>query len=126
VGRRLILTAAGLSACGTISVEMPFLSHLAGTSEWQRVSVLSLGLGIVIVSAITTFVRRHNISRASACLIALDAAYSANAALCLVVYSAATGSVWSKSGWLVIVVIVWPIVLELVWLLIQPLDSSPD
>jgi len=55
-GRRLILTAAGLSACGTISVEMPFLLHSAGTSEWQRVSVLSLGLGIVIVNAIIMFV----------------------------------------------------------------------
>jgi hypothetical protein len=118
-GRRLIWTAAVLSACGTISVEMPFLLHLAGTSEWQRLSVLGLGLGIVIASAIFLFVRRHTMFPTSACLVALDAAYLANASLCLVVYSAATGSVWSKSGWLVTVIIVWPIVLELVWLFIR-------
>jgi hypothetical protein len=122
--RRLVWTVAGLSALGTISVEMPFLLHLAGTSEWQRLSVLGLGLGIVIVSAIVLFVRRHNMLPTSACLVALDAAYSANATLCLVVYSEAAGSVRSKSGWLVTMIIVWPIVLELVWLLIGPARKS--
>ncbi|HEX4576343.1 MAG TPA: hypothetical protein VH117_03250, partial [Edaphobacter sp.] len=45
-GRRIIWIAVGLSICGTILVETPFLLHLAGTSEWQRLAVLSLGLGI--------------------------------------------------------------------------------
>ena len=97
---------------------MPFLLHLAGTSEWQRFSVLGLGFGIVIASSIFLFARRRHMSPTSACLVALETAYLANAALCLVVYSAATGSVWSKSGWLVTVIIVWPIVFELGWLLI--------
>ena len=52
MGRRLIWSAVGLSIGGTILVEVPFLLHLAGTSEWQRLSVLSLGFGIVVASAI--------------------------------------------------------------------------
>jgi hypothetical protein len=35
-GRRILWIVAGLSTCGTILVELPFLLHLAGTSEWQR------------------------------------------------------------------------------------------
>ena len=115
-GRRLIWIAAGLSACATILVEVPFLLHLAGTSEWQRLAVLGLGFGIVVTSAILLFQRRRDISPTRACLAALNAAYLANAALCLVVYSAAMGTVWSRSGWLVTMVIVWPMVLELVWI----------
>jgi hypothetical protein len=125
-GRRLIWIAAGLSACGTILVEMPFLLHLAGTNEWQRLSVLGLGLGIVALSAIFLLLRRRDMFPTSACLVALDAAYLANAALCLVVYSEATGSVWSKLGWLVTVIIVWPILLELVWLVIQTFKTEPS
>jgi hypothetical protein len=87
IGRRLILIAASLSTCGTILVELPFLLHLAGTSECQRLSVLGLGFGIVIASAIFLFLRRREIFPTSACLVALDAAYLANVALCLVVYS---------------------------------------
>src|ERR1700738_440603 len=37
-GRRFIWTASGLSIVGTIAVEMPFLFHLAGTSESQRLA----------------------------------------------------------------------------------------
>jgi hypothetical protein len=119
MGRRLIWSAAGLSIAGTLAVESPFLLHLAGTSDWQRFAVLSLGFGIVIASAVTLFRRRHHISPTRACLAGLITAYLANAALCLVVYSQATGSVGSRSGWLVSMVIVWPIVWELVWLFIQ-------
>jgi hypothetical protein len=119
IGRRLIWSAAGLSISGTLAVESPFLLHLAGTSDWQRLAVLSLGFGIVIASAVILFLRRHHISPTRACLAGLIAAYLANAALCLVVYSETTGSIGSRSGWLVSMVIVWPILFELVWLFIQ-------
>ena len=52
IGRRLIWGIVGLSITGTALVELPFLLHLAGTSEWQRLSVLSLGFGVVIASAV--------------------------------------------------------------------------
>jgi hypothetical protein len=107
-------------------VQLPFLLHLAGTSDWQRISVLGLGFGIVIASAIFLLLRRRHMFPTRACLVALDAAYLANAALCLVVYSAATGTVWSRSGWLVTMVIVWPMVLELVWLFIQTFKTQPS
>jgi len=114
-GRRLIWGAVSLSAIGTVSVETPFLLHLAGTSEWQRLSVLSLGLGILIASAIVLFWRRRYIAPTRACLIGLETAYLANAALTLVVYSDASGGPWSRSGWLVSIVIFWPMLLELIW-----------
>jgi hypothetical protein len=125
-GRRLILIAAGISACATIMVEVPFLLHLAGTSEWQRLSVLSLGFGIVVTSAILLFLRRRSISPTRACFAALNAAYLANAGLCLVVYSAAVGTAWSRSGWLVTMLIVWPMVLELVWIFVQTFKPQPS
>ena len=119
VGRWLIWGAVGISVIGTILVEVPFLLHLAGTSEWQRLSVVSLGLGIVAASAIALLVRRRHISPARACLVGIDTAYLANAALCLVVYSGAAGNASSKSGWLVTMVIFWPIAFELIWLFVQ-------
>src|ERR1700733_6455785 len=60
-GRRIIWIAVGLSICATILVEAPFLLHLAGTSAWQRLSVLGIGLGIVIASATTLFLRRRHL-----------------------------------------------------------------
>jgi hypothetical protein len=125
-GRRLIWIAAGLSACATILVQVPFLLHLAGTSEWQRLSILSLDFGIVVTSAILLFLRRRDLPPTRACLAALNAAYLANAALCLVVYSAAVGTIWSRTGWLVTMVIVWPMVLELVWLFIESFKRQPS
>lgn len=124
IGRRLVWGVVGLSTAGTIAVEVPFLLHLAGTSEWQRFSVLSLGFGIVTASAAILFMRRHYISPTRACVAGLDAAYLANLALCLVVYAGAAGDPGSRSGWFVSMVIVWPIVLELVWLLIQTFRTS--
>ncbi len=118
-GRRIIWIAVGLSICATILVETPFLLHLAGTSEWQRLSVLSLGLGIVIASATTLFLRRRHLPPTRACLVGLNTAYLANAALYLIVYSSATGPIRSRSGWLVTIVIVWPMVLEILWIFIQ-------
>lgn len=119
IGRRLIWSAVGLSIVGTILVQAPFLLHLAGTSEWQRLSVLSLGFGITIASAIILFLRRRFISPTRACLVGLDTAYLANAALCLVVYAGASGNIGSRSGWLVSMVIVWPILFELIRFFIQ-------
>jgi hypothetical protein len=118
-GRRIIWIAVGLSICATILVEAPFLLHLAGTSEWQRLSVLGLGLGIVMASATTLFLRRRHIPPTRACLVGLNTGYLANAALCLIVYSSATGPIRSRSGWLVTMVIVWPMLLEILWIFIQ-------
>jgi hypothetical protein len=117
--RRWIWSAVGISILGTILVESPFLLHLAGTSEWQRLSVLSLGFGIMVASAVILFLRRRHISPTRACLAGLDTAYLANAALCLVVYGGAPGSIWSKSGWYVTIVIVWPILVEVIWFFIE-------
>jgi len=115
VGRRILWGVVGSSILGTTLVQVPFLLHLAGTSEWQRLSVLSLGFGTVLTSLAILFLRRRHITPTRACLVGLDTAYLANAALCLVVYSGAAGNAWSKSGWLVSMVIVWPIVFELIW-----------
>ena len=123
--RRLIWIAVGLSTCGTILVEVPFLLHRAGTSEWQRHLIIWLGLGILIAGAALLFLRRRRMSATRACLVGLITAYLANAGLCLVVYSAATGTARSRSGWLVTMVIVWPMVLELVWSFIQTFRTPP-
>lgn len=119
MGRRLIWSAVGLSISATTLVQVPFLLHLAGTSEWQRLSVLSLGFGIVIASAILLLLRHDHFFPTQACLVGLNTAYLANMALCLVVYSGATGSTWSRSGWLISMVIVWAIVFEVGRLFIQ-------
>jgi hypothetical protein len=113
-GRRVMWAVAGCSVAGTILVELPFLFHLAGTGEWQRLIVLSLGFGIVIASGVLLFSRLRRISPTHACMIALGAAYLANAALCLVVYSDAVGNTASRSGWFVTAVIVWPMSIELI------------
>ena len=105
-----------LSICGTLLVEAPFLLHLAGTSEWQRVSILALGFGIIFVSAAILLLRRRTIAPTRQCLVGLNTAYLANALLCLVVYGAAKFSGQSRSGWFVAMLVVWPMLLELVWL----------
>lgn len=113
MSKRLILGLAILSAVGTTAVEAPFLAHLAGTSEWQRFLVLALGFGILIGSFAMLFLYRRRISPVGACIAGLDAAYLANASLCLLVYAEATGSLWSRVGWFVTAAIVWPIAGEL-------------
>ncbi len=115
-GRRVISILAGLSVCGTILVELPFLLHLAGTSDWQRFAVLGLGFGVMIASGVLLLLRRRRIPPTRACIAGLDTAYLANMALILVVYAGAPGSFSTRSGWFVAVVIVWPIALEVVWL----------
>ncbi len=124
VGRRVIWIIVGLSICATISVETPFLLHLAGTSEWQRLAILCLGFGIVIASGVGLILRRRQIPLTRACLVGLSTAYLANAALCLVVYSNAEGPVTSRSGWLITMIIVWPMGLEVLWEFIQSLTPK--
>jgi hypothetical protein len=119
VGRRFIWIIVGLSICATISVETPFLLHLAGTNEWQRLAILCLGFGIVIASGAGLLLRRRWIPPTRACLLGLSTAYLANAALCLVVYSNAEGPVTSRSGWLITMMIVWPMALEAAWIFSQ-------
>ena len=118
-GRRVIWSVVGLSVCGTTLVELPFLLHLAGTSDWQRFAVLGLGFGVMIACGVLLLLRRRRIGPTPACIIELDTAYFANMALALVVYAGAAGRVSPRSGWFVAIVIVWPMVLELVWLFIQ-------
>lgn len=113
-GRRVLWVVTGLSLVGTVLVELPFLRHLAGTSEWQRLVVLGLGLGIALLSTAMLWVRRRAIAATWLCVAGLETAYLANAALCLVVYAEATGTVWSRLGWMVTMWTVWPMALELV------------
>lgn len=125
IERRFVWVASGLSIVGTISVEMPFLFHLAGTSELQRASVLCLGFGIAIASGVLLLLRRRSISATRACIAGLNTAYLANATLCLVVYSDATGPLSSRSGWSVTMAIIWPLVLELAWIFAHSRTSVP-
>ena len=123
--RRLIGIASTLSILGTILVELPFLLHLAGTSAWQRLTVLSLGFGVMLASSVTLWVRRRHIPPTRSILIALNTAYLANATLCLVVYNAAPGPLHTRSGWLITSILIWPITLDLITLFIQTPHSHP-
>ena len=124
-GRRVLWICSGLSVAATVAVEFPFLLHLAGTSDWQRLVILTLGFGIVIASGAMLLARRRNLSPTRACIVALNAAYLANAALCLVVYAAAPGPIRSRSGWFVAAVIVWPMLLEIIAIFAQSFRSPP-
>ena len=121
VGRRLIWIAVGLSICGTISVTVPFLlrlGNLAHMNEWRRLAILGPTLGILIASGALLLLSRRSILPTRAALVGLNAAYLANAALCLVVYGPMPGTLPSRYGWIVTMVIVWPMLLELVWIFI--------
>jgi hypothetical protein len=118
-GRRLIWTAVALSICGTIAVTVPFLlrlGNLAHMNEWRRLSILGPTLGILIVSGALLFLTRRSILPTRAALVGLNTAYLANAALCLVVYGPMPGTLPSRYGWTVTMVIVWPMLLELIWI----------
>jgi len=119
IERRVIWTVTILCVCGTFAVELPFLLHRAGTSEAQRLAVLFLGYGIPLVTAVLVLKRRAKISSTQACVIGLNAAYLANAGLCLPVYGQVAGAASSKPGWLVMLVIVWPMLLEIIWIFVQ-------
>ena len=120
-GRRLIWTVVALSICGTISVTVPFLlrlGNLAHMNEWRRLAILGPTFGILIASGALLFLSRRSILPTRAALAGLNTAYLANAALCLVVYGPMPGTVPSRYGWIVTLVIVWPMLLELVWIFI--------
>lgn len=121
---RLLWIAVALSAAGTILVESPFLLHLAGTSQWQRFIVLAVGLGILLASAAILLLRRRALSAAAACVAGLNAAWLANAALCLVVYAGVPGTIASRSAWFLCIAIVWPIAGELTWSLGRCLSTK--
>lgn len=121
-GRRLIWIVVAFSICGTISVTLPFLLRLGNLSrmnEWRRLSILCPTLGIILASGLLLFFRRREIPPTRASLVGLNTAYLTNAALCLVVYAPMPGTAPSKLGWIVTVVIVWPMLLELLWIFIQ-------
>lgn len=124
-GRVAIWCMASASTVGTVAVETPFLLHLAGTGEWQRLGILSAGFGIILAASAVLFWRRNHLSPAQACIVVLETAYLANAVLCLIVYSEATGSIASRLGWVISMAIVWPISVELAWLLIRACAGSP-
>ena len=67
--------------------------------------------------------RRRALAPEDACIAGLNAAYLANAALCLVVYADVPGAVASRSAWFVCMAIVWPIAIELAWLLGRALSA---
>jgi hypothetical protein len=125
-GRRVLWAVTGLSLVGTVLVELPFLRHLAGTSEWQRLVVLGLGLGIALVSTVMLWLLRRAIAPTWLCVAGLETAYLANATLCLVVYAEATGTVWSRLGWMVTMGTVWPMALELVTILARSVVTGQD
>jgi len=125
-GRQVLWVLAGLSAAGTLLVETPFMLHLAGTRGWPRLSMLTAGLGIVAASTVILATRRRHLAPTGACLAALNTAYLANAALCLIVYAGAPGEFATRSGWTVAMVLVWPIAAELVWLWAQALKGMRE
>jgi hypothetical protein len=121
VGRRLIWIAVALSICGTISVTLPFLlrlGNLAHMNEWRRFSILGPTFGILIASGALLFLSRRSIPPTRAAFAGLITAYLANAALCLVVYGPMPGALASRYGWVVTMVIVWPMLLELFWIFV--------
>jgi hypothetical protein len=83
-----------------------------------------LGFGIVIACAGLLFLRRHHIFSPRACLVGPDAAYLANAAALPSCLWRATGTVTSKSGWLLTMGIVWPMARELVSIFIETLRTQ--
>jgi hypothetical protein len=120
-GRRVIWTVVALSIGGTISVTLPFLlrlGNLAHMNEWRRLAILGPTFGILIASGALLFFSRRSIPPTRATLVGLNTAYLTNAALCLVVYGPMPGTVSSRYGWIVTMVLVWPMLLELVWIFI--------
>ena len=59
------------------------------------------------------------------CLVGLSTAYLANTAVCLVVYAKAEGPFASRSGWLITMMIVWPMALDVVWTFSRSVSPTP-
>jgi hypothetical protein len=117
--RRLIWSAVGCSVGCTILVHVPFLLRFAGETRWQRLALPSLIFGIAALSAIGALLLRRQISPTRACIVGLDTAYLGNSLLSLIMYMRPSGIHWWRAGWIVSAVIFWPILFELIWLLIQ-------
>jgi hypothetical protein len=118
-GTRWIWCASGLCVIGTMLVELPFLLHLAGTSEWQRLIVLSLGFSTVLGSGALLFGCYRGLSPTRVCLVALNTAYLGNAALCLIVYSPGIGHLAANPGWPVTLGVVCFVVPEQLWIFVR-------
>ena len=72
--------------------------------------------GVMIACAALLILRRNQISPTRACFVGLNAAYLANAAICLVLYAP-----MRNSGWFVIMAVASFMTLELVGIFIQSL-----
>lgn len=121
-GRRVIWILVALLICGTISVTVPFLlrlGNLAKLNEWRRLSILCPALGIIIASGVFLYFRRRELLPTRACLVGINTAYLANAAFCVIIYRPMPGTIRSKLGLMVTAVIVWPMLLELLWIFVQ-------
>jgi hypothetical protein len=128
VGRRVIWILVALLICGTISVTVPVLlrlGNLTKMNEWRRLSIVCPALGIIIASGVLLYFRRRELLPTRACLVGLNSAYLANAAFCIIIYWPMPGTVRSKLGLLVTAVIVWPMLLELLWIFVQSLRRRP-
>lgn len=111
-----LIVFASVSAMGTALVEAPFVAQRAGTSTLQRTEVILLGLGILCAGVGVLLARRRQIAGSDGSSMAMSTAYLANLAICLIVYGEATGSIWSRAGWLAATVLVIPIGAEWLWL----------
>lgn len=128
-GRRLIWIIVALSLCGTILVEIPFvlrLGNLARMHAGRQILIVGPAFGIMIASGVLLFLRRRDIPPTRACLVGLNAAYLANAALCLAIYGPMPGTARSKSGWILTLFIVWPMLLEMVWIFFRTLRTPVE
>jgi len=122
--RRIFWIMIIFSAFGTLLVETPFLLHRAGTSERQRLEVIFLGMGIILLAGIFLFVKQKKLHPTIACIIGATAAYLANAFLCLIVYGEEKFGNQSRDGWYVTAVIVLPIFIDAIWLMYKKTDAE--
>jgi hypothetical protein len=76
--------------------------------------VICPAFGVMIACAAFLILRRSQIFPTRACLVGLNAAYLANAAICLFIYAP-----MRNSGWFVIMAIASFMILELVSIFIQ-------
>lgn len=121
-GRRVIWIFVTLLICGAIVGAAPFLlrlGNLARMKEGRWLSIICPFLGIIIASGVLLFFKGRELPPTRACLVGLNTAYLANAAFCVTVYGPMPGTVSSKLGSMVMLVIVWPMLLELVWIFMQ-------
>jgi hypothetical protein len=119
VGRRLIWAAVAVSICGTILVEAPILLGLGNLAHMHAGRWLSMtcpAFGVMIACAALLILRRGKIFPSRACFVGLNAAYLANAAICLVIYAP-----MRNSGWFVVLAVALFMMLELVWIFIESL-----